>query len=383
MKRILVFSSSSGTARAEMICGVREFAHETDWNIQTFDFGGEPFPVRDLIRFWSPVGCIVEVSGNGLKRESIPRRAFGKTPVVYIGGDSHVVPANATCVVHDAKATGEYAARELLAIGMKNFAFLGWKGREWSESRKQAFAAALRLNGRELDTFDLPPSGKEVHSCKRWLSRLPKPCGLFAANDAIAETALSICRIAGISVPDDIAVIGVDDDESICENSVPTLSSVRPDFRQGGRLAARLLARKILKSRYIRTKTVFTVSGTIRRSSTRIFKQKDADVSAAIERIWKPDGALLSPKEILSGFPCSRRNAEIRFRRTTGRSVLEEIMKARMHLAKRLLSETQLQIAIVAERCGYCSVAHFRDTFRTSTGCNPLEWRNSFSAACK
>ena len=115
MKTVLVFSTSTGNANTEMMDGVRKFAQGTDWNIQSVKFDGSPFPIRELLKFWSPIGCIVEASGNDLTKDSIPYRAFGKTPVVYIGGDSLVVPPNAMCVVHDAHATGEAAARELLA----------------------------------------------------------------------------------------------------------------------------------------------------------------------------------------------------------------------------------------------------------------------------
>ena len=116
MKTVLVFSTSTGNANTEMLDGVRKFAQGTDWNIQSVKYGGAPFPIRELLKFWSPIGCIVEASGNGLRKDSIPYRAFGKTPVVYIGGDSLVVPPNATCVVHDAHATSETAARELLPL---------------------------------------------------------------------------------------------------------------------------------------------------------------------------------------------------------------------------------------------------------------------------
>ena len=375
MKTVLVFSTSTGNANTEMMDGVRKFAQGTDWNIQSVKFDGSPFPIRELLKFWSPIGCIVEASGNGLKKDSIPYHAFGKTPVVYIGGDSLVVPPNATCVVHDANATGEAAARELLAMNLAHFAFLGMKGHNWSLRRKEAFASAMRLNGRSFDAFDLSPGGTDNNAVKRWLANLPKPCGIFAASDAVAETVLAVCRLADISVPEDIAVIGVDDNEEICENTLPTLTSIHPDFRQGGRFAARLLARKLLGHSQTLPKTEFAVSGITRRGSTRRFKRKDSCVADALERIWKPGGERLSAKDIVAGFPCSRRNAEIRFRLATGHSVLEELTKARIRIARQLLADTQLPVSAVAERCGYASIAHFRDTFRKATGHNPLEWR--------
>ena len=199
----------------------------------------------------------------------------------------------------------------------------------------------------------------------------------MAADDEIAATAVSICRLSGIDIPNDIAVIGVDDNESLCENTVPTLSSVRPDFQQGGRFAARLLARMMRGGRSAHCETVFGVSGITRRGSTRVFKRRDAEVSAALERIWAPDGVSLSPKYVLAGFSCSRRNAEIRFRQATGKSVLEEIVAARMARAKTLLAGTTLSIPEIAAQCGYRYPANFRSAFITATGLNPLAWRKN------
>ena len=199
---------------------------------------------------------------------------------------------------------------------------------------------------------------------------------LYITNDAMAEIVLSICRLSSIAVPDDIAVVGVDDAESICENTMPRLSSVRPDFQQGGRLAARLLAKK-LQGDMVQKQFMFSVSGLVRRGSTRIFRRKDTAVSDALDRIWAPDGVFLSAKEVLSGFACSRRNAEMRFRAVAGRSVLQELAAARLHRAKKLLGETSLQVSEVAAECGYRFTAHFRKIFHAETGMNPLAWRKA------
>ena len=368
--------TSTGKACTEMLTGVRDFAQSTDWSIQSIEFSGKPFPVRDLIRFWSPAGCIVEVSGNGLRPNVVPYRSFGSIPVVYVGGDVTLTPRNATCVIHDAIAVGEAAARELMTLGFGHFAFIGWRGHTWSTRRKNAFADALKMNGRDLISMDLPSIDKGIRPLKSWLSTLPKPCGILAANDAIAETALNACRLLSISVPGEIAVIGVDDDETICENTMPTLTSIRPDFRQGGRFAARLLARKILHpSDAVRTETTFSISGIVRRGSTRISKRKDDCVSAALERIWSKDGARLAARDILAMFPCSRRSAEMRFRLATGHSVLDELLKARINQAKRLLVDTQLPVSAIIESCGYGSSTYFRNAFRQETGVTPLVWR--------
>jgi len=367
-----------------MIKGVREFASGTDWKLHVLEYDGTPFPVADLMSVWSPIGCIVEGSGIGVTPETVPYRAFGRTPVVYLGCEAALAPPNAIRVVHDATSTANTAARELLSLGLSNFAFVGSKDKIWSERRKNAFCAAIKANGRETATLDFSPWAREYKTeterLRKWLLDLPKPCGIMAANDQLAETVLFICRSSNIAVPDDIAVVGVDNTESICENTTPSLTSIRPDFSQGGRFAARLLARKINGSSRVKQETAFSVVGIVRRGSTRRFRNKDSNVSTALERIWSPNGSLLTAKDVLKEFTCSRRNAEIRFKRTTGHSILQELMSARIERAKALLSQTYLPIPEIAASCGYKFPAHFRNAFRAATGLNPLAWRKQQTA---
>ena len=375
--------TSNGRARNEMLAGVQDFIRGTELSLVVLESDGSPFPVRKLISFWSPVGCIVEGNGKNVTVETIPPGAFGDIPVVYLGCEAPIMPEGATNVVHDAVATSNAAARELLSLDFRSFAFVGVCGKSWSARRRDAFAAALETNGERMETmdFDMAASVDYESEAKRlriWLSALPKPCGLMAANDAMAEIVLSICKMSNIAVPDEIAVIGVDDVESICENTTPKLSSVRPDFRQGGSLAARLLVKK-LNGDTAQRNVIFSVYGIVRRGSTRVFRRKDSEVADALERIWAPDGVFLSAKEVLSGFSCSRRNAEIRFRTITGRSVLQELAAARLQRAKKLLAETSLQVSEIASDCGYKFTAHFRKIFRAETGMNPLSWRKANS----
>ncbi len=374
MKTVLVLLTSTGRARREWISGIREFAKSTDWNVQVAETEGSRFPVRQLLKFWTPVGCIAEAGGDGFEPKAFSA-AGAKTRVIFIGEGSRVKPRGAACIVHDAVAVGEMAAREFLTLGLENFAFLGLSTRRWSRRRQEAFESALALNGRTSASFELRPDGKNMLGLTGWLKKLPRPCALFAASDSIAETAISACKLAKISIPQDIAVIGVDNDESICENTKPTLSSINPDFRQCGRFAARILARMLLRPSSVEPETTFGISGIVRRGSTRILKRRDESVSAALERIWAPGGERLAPKDILSDFPCSRRNAEMRFRSITGCSVLEVLRKARVARAKTLLMDTDLSVTDVAEQVGYSSQAHFRDAFRADTGVNPVAWR--------
>lgn len=387
MKTILVFTTSSGRARTETLDGVREFFNGIGWDIQNFEYEGRPFPVRELVRFWNPVGCIVEISGNDLSPNTIPKDGFGSTPVVYLGFDSALSPPGATCIIHDARGTAKIVSRELLARhDLRHFAFVGLDGHAWSLRREEAYVKALSLNGKSATVLNLrtsPSAGhrNEFERLKRWLIELKKPCGLFAADDSIAKAVLAICRNTDIDIPEELAVIGVDDNEDICLNTKPSLSSVRPDFRQAGRFSARILSKKILKARHIPKETLFASSSLTRRGSTRTLVRADKDVADAIERIHAPDGVFLTPSEILAKFPCSRRNAEIRFRLATGHSVLDELMSARIEQAKNLLQNTNLPVSEIAISCGYRFPARLIAAFREAMGTTPLKWRKRPASA--
>ena len=145
MKTVLLFMTANGRARAEMLAGVREFMRGTDLNLVVLESDGSPFPVRKLISFWHPVGCIVEGNGKNVTVDTIPPNAFGDLPVVYLGCEAPIMPKGATNVVHDAVAASNAAARELLSLDFRNFAFVGVCGKTWSARRREAFAAgALR-----------------------------------------------------------------------------------------------------------------------------------------------------------------------------------------------------------------------------------------------
>ena len=373
MKMILVLSTSTGKASTEMLTGVREFAQGTDWNIQSIEFNGHPFPVRDLIRFWSPVGCIVEASGNSLKPGMIPHRAFGTTPVVYIGGDTTLTPANATCVTHNAVAVGEAAARELLTLGFSQFAFIGWKGHAWSQLRKDAFSAALKLNGRDMASIDLPSIEKGLPLLKRWLAPRPKPCGILAANDAIAEMTLTACRLLSISVPDEVAVIGVDDDEAICEHTVPTLTSIRQDYENGGYSACAMLAEMIANPRAKPHQLSYGVECVTKRASSCVCEDKR--VLKAIEFIRRHACERINLDDVASEMGCSRRLATRVFRQSQGQSILDSIHEERLKRVRVLLKNPNQDFKSLPDFCGYRSLVDLQRVFKSRTGETLGEYR--------
>ena len=200
---------------------------------------------------------------------------------------------------------------------------------------------------------------------------------MFAANDHVATLVLSACAVARLSVPQDVAIVGVDNDETTCEGARTSLSSVEIDFFAAGHLAAEALARLMSRRPVPPDLLLCPALRLVRRESTRRFAKYDKLVADAVERIRREACSGLSAADVVESLPCSRRSAELRFRAVIGHSILDEIRRVRLKRAKDLLSGGTLSIDDVARRCGYDHVSSFSNFFRAETGTSPSAWRNS------
>lgn len=210
---------------------------------------------------------------------------------------------------------------------------------------------------------------------RRWISQLPKPCGIFAANDIIAVEVLTAAVQAGFDVPREIAVCGVDNFVPICEHATPTLTSVQPDFLLAGELAARTLDEISGEKRSRTIRLTFGPANIVRRASTRTARRYDPEVTAALELIRRHACEGMSSADVVKTFRCSRRMAEIRFRQVVGHSILDEIQAIRLENAKRLLSCSEMDIGAIANFCGFKAANALWKFFRQETGMSPMKWR--------
>lgn len=243
MKTILFFISSTRHSCRDRLEGIYRFARRHDWHVQVVERAFHAVRVRELLDFWRPIGVIAEC-GSGA--DELNSDAFGKLPVVYFDADrslrgpGHYIGLDSRCVA-------QLAAEHLLSLGLPNYAFAAFRiPLFWSDERKAVFSAAAAKAGKGCAVFDpgreLPPHRRQ-RELSDWLRGLPRPCGIFAANDYVGEEIVNACARLGMSIPDEITVLGVDNDEQICENLSPTLSSIAPDFTEGGYMAAELLWR--------------------------------------------------------------------------------------------------------------------------------------------
>ena len=176
-------------------------------------------------------------------------------------------------------------------------------------------------------------------------------------------------------MPDELAVVGIDDDELICENTYPTLTSIAPDFERSGRLAVDLLARRMADGGKSPVTLFYGASPLVRRRSTRIDAARDPRISRALELIRRELCSGVTVKGVIAEMGMKPRSAEAKFKEVCGHSIKDEIMAVRLARAKRLLSDTDLPISIICERCGYSDERSLRYLFAKETGQSPADWR--------
>lgn len=382
-KVILVFHSAMRSSWMESLSGIYDYAKTRQWNVQVIEHQPSVKNIKLLLDFWHPDGVIVECS-MCKRDDALLANVFGETPVSYLFCNTDKVRRNSIRIVRDNESLGRLAAREFLSLGLKSFAYFGFSGLLWSESRQRAFAVALKQNGHDVtcmsreffeDGRNAAESGFRERFVK-WLKALPKPCGLLTANDLLAVEVLNVCRVQGIKVPNEISVLGVDNDEIACENATPTLSSIRMNFDEGGYQAALLLDERLSEQGGKgRDCCAIPVAGLTRRQSTRLLPRANSDVSRALEiiRIKACEG--LRPKDVIAELGCSRRILEMRFKESTGHSIGDEICTVRMQYVKELLLRSNVQIESIAARCGWKSPARLRVAFHALEGLSMRRWR--------
>lgn len=374
MTNVLFLAGANRFELTPQLDGITEFSRQAHWNVHTVGDLSKSTDIKSLLNFWRPSGCIVH---SATTFNLFDARIFGKMPLVYLDQDPVQLGENQLCVLHDSAAAGRLAARELLSLGLPNYAYVRYRPQWfWCREREQAFAEALRLNGKEITVFQDSSRDNKIDGLKRWLEGLPKPVGIFATNDGVAEKIALAALELGIDIPNDVALIGVDDVEQICEKSHPTITSIHPDFIRSGYLAAELLAKKIanpsLKGQVVR----YGQTGVVRRQSTRRFPRKDPTVSKLLETIrQRATDPSLSIESLAEEAGCSRRYADMRFRAILGHTILDEIHEVRIEAVKRLLENPSVRIAEAASRGGFRSFATFSRVFTALVGQSPRDYR--------
>ncbi len=284
-------------------------------------------------------------------------------------------------VCADSQHAGRIAAEHLIERGFTHFAFCGYEGRLWSDRRLNGFCERLGEAGHPCCVYEPPhrhrilPWDREQPSVAAWLRSLAKPVGVMACNDVRGRQVIAASLDAGLRVPDDVAVLGVDEDRLLCELANPPMSSVVLNLERAGYQAAELLdgliAGRVQQPQRILVEALWVIP----RRSTDVLAIEDRHVAAAVRFIRDHCREAITVSDVVGESHISRRSLEIRFQHVLGRSIRQQVQQARLGWAKRLLVETNLSAEKIARACGFSSLSYMSSVFHRELGMTLTDYR--------
>jgi LacI family transcriptional regulator len=380
--RVALIVETSTTFGRRLLSGIAQYMRESGpWSVFFTDRA-----VNDSIPPW-----IVNWQGDGIiSRVASPdvRSALANSRIPVVDLNEQLGGLGVPLISNDHAAIGSMAARHLLDRGFRNFAYLGHAGHPWSDKRQASFAAAVKKLGHRCDIYSDEAADvrslregtweTEIDRIASWASTLTKPVGLMACNDFRALQLLSACRLAGVAVPEEAAVIGVGADEVACELSNPPLSSITLNAWRMGYEAAALLD-KLMKGKAVpRTELLIPPVDVSVRRSTDVTAIDDPVVAKAVRFIREHACDGINVETVLQHMGVSRTWLQARFRAVVQRSVHDILIETRMARVKELLAETAMPLEKIAERCGFQHTEYMSSTLKQRTGWTPAKYRREF-----
>ncbi|MBM3836066.1 MAG: DNA-binding transcriptional regulator [Verrucomicrobia bacterium] len=372
-KVALLMETSNSCARA-LLRGIVSYIREhRPWSLYLSEHNRGDQPPRWLDH-WKGQGIIARIENaaiaDALRRVNVP--------IVDVSA-ARLIRSLAWFETDDG-AIAHLAAEHLLERGFKNFAYAADERFNWSNWRCEHFQNCVRAAGRSCDVYR-PKRGfsaneeEQVDDLGNWIRGLPKPVGIMACYDFRGQQVLDICRRIGVAVPDGVAVIGVDNDDMLCELSDPPLSSVMPNTHRTGFEAAQLLDEMMSGKKAKGETHLIPPLGIGTRQSTDVLAIDDRNVARAIHFIRQHACDGIKVKDVLKAVPHSRRLLASRFKKLLGRTPHEEILRVKLNRVKQLLTDTDLPLEEIAERAGFPHVEYLSVAFRREVGTSPSAFR--------
>lgn len=375
-QRIAVFLDTSLEYYKGIFSGIIEYGRtHGHWRFMKGSSSGS-LPAREA-KGLEGNGAIAHISTEAAARWAMN---FG-IPVVNVS--ARLMNPPLPTVVSDDFHIGRLAAEHFIERGFQNFAYFGIDGYGFSIRRGDSFEQHVRNHPNStfsrLDVVYDPNWSREHEQqiLREWLISLPKPLAVFCCNDPKGLDVCEICHSVGLLVPEEVAVLGVDNDTIVCEFCDPPLSSVDLNLHQIGFRAAQWLDHLMQNRDYPAPPPVAPI-GVVARQSTDIFSIADREVASAIKFIRNNAHRSIQVEDVLKEVPINRRALERRFKRAIGRSPAAELRRQRIEIAKQLLAGTDHSMADIARRAGFQYPQHMAVAFRQITGQAPSEYREQF-----
>jgi LacI family transcriptional regulator len=336
-------------------------------------------PSFEWLRNWGGDGAFVLIGSQA----DVKVAKSLAIPIVNVGG--YVRDERIPTVTLDQQMVGRFAAEHLLARRFHRFGYYGVRGLWYSEQRRIGFESAVERAGYVCCAFEgatLARSARDLRrvagELTRWLRSLQPPVGIMASWDLRAQMLSEACRMIGLRVPEDVAIVGVDNDPIACEFCIPQLSSVSRNDRELGWQAANLLSQLLEGKRSSKLPILIPPDRVVARQSTDVLAIDDPEIAVIVEQIRNQLSEVFGVERLLELTRFSRRQLEQRFRRSVGSSPYSFLNELRVEKAKTLLDEPNKRtLSKIASECGFSELRRFRTVFRRLTKLSPSEYRQS------
>ncbi len=379
----LLIETSNAYARG-LLSGIASYIHEHRlWSIRLLEQERGAAPPAWL-KNWDGDGLIARIENKAIAQVVQKLRI----PVVDVSAARQL--PNIPWVETNDQAIAKLAYQHFRERGFENFAFCGEPEFQWSILRQKAFEQSVHEGGYRCQTFEPYTQRQRTLSPKRerspnrerarltkWILSLPRPIGVFACYDIKAQQILDVCRQAKIKVPGEIALLGVDNDELLCDLCTPPLSSIIPAAHQTGREAAALLDAMMDGREVGCAARLIEPLGVATRQSTDVLAMSDPDIATAVRFIRDHCCDGINVSDILKIVPLSRRALESRFQSIVGRSPHEEITRRRTERVRQLLIDTDMTLAQIAHAAGFQNHEYMSVSFRRAMQVPPATYRRN------
>ena len=374
MKRIILLLETSRAFGRQLIIGIVRYSRLNG----RWSFYKEPIDIKSSIpnlTGWNPDGIIMRdtLITKDLLRFKIPT-IFAPHGFDY--------PKDIPVIITDSYSIAKMASGHFIEKGFKNLAYCGFDGIVWSEQRKMYFNKFNEKSG--FKTYNYVPSKttrqydweKEQRQVCKWVMELPKPVGIFACNDDHGQHILEVCKLMNLKVPEDVAVLGVDNDLMVCEFGDPPLSSIALNTESAGFEAARLLDTMMKSGKKMNGRQIVaTASHIVQRQSSDILAVDDSEVAMAIHYIKNNAKNKILVQDIAAAAGIGRQTLEKKFRKNIHRTIYDEIQRVRVELISKLLIETDDTISQISSLFNFTDVEHISRFFKKEKGVGLREYR--------
>lgn len=338
-------------------------------------------PSFEWLKHWQGDGALIMITS---KHDLNVARSL-KMPVVNLV--AYLKSTGIPSVMVNHLEIGQMAASHLLEQHFRRFGYYGMRGMYYSDQRCTGFARTIARHGGNCSTLEISPATTSIKIWRHqqeeldsWLKTLKPPVGIMASTDLRAGMVADACARLGLNVPDDVAIIGVDNDPVACEFCQPQLSSVSRNDRLVGQQAAALLDQLMAGTPPPKDPILIPPDGVIQRRSTETLAIDDPHVATAVQYIREHLNEKFGVERIIANSSLSRRRLEHHFSESMGCTPYVLINRLRVERAKQLLAKPGKQtLSRIATSCGFSELRRFRLVFRRITGKTPAQFRKTIT----